>query len=63
MKTKGKTHVHSEQFDGSLHAWCCAGSSHDGTKVVVENDFAAIPYADRCRKCAADQWPRGGEPK
>jgi hypothetical protein len=58
-----KVHVHEEQWDGHLHAWCAAGSSHDGTLVVTEDAFGSIPRQQRCRRCADDQWPRGGEPK
>lgn len=58
-----KTHLHSEQFDGHLHAECCAGSDYNGLKIVGERTFGALPAKERCRRCTKLNWPYGGDPK
>lgn len=58
-----KTHLHSEQFDGHLHAECCAGSDIDGLRIVGETAFGQMRRKDRCAKCTRANWPYGGDPK
>ena len=59
-----KTHLHSEQFDGHLHAVCCTIKNEDKAKIVGGGDqFEDTPYDQRCRKCSEENWPNGGEPR
>lgn len=57
-----KVHLHSEQFDGWLHAECGAGDRQRPFRLIVSaDDFEITPYRRRCRKCARYWWPTGGE--
>ena len=57
-----KHHLHSEQFDGWLHAQCGSGDvPYPNKKIVGEDEFEKLPRQERCRKCAAYYWPHGGE--
>lgn len=56
-------HLHSEQFDGHLHAVCGAGDWFPPNSRCVSGDaFEAVARISRCRRCAAYWWPMGGEP-
>jgi hypothetical protein len=58
-----KVHLHSEQFDGFLHAACGAVDiAGPSPRVVGEDDFEKTHRKNRCRKCVKDMWPSGGEP-
>jgi hypothetical protein len=58
-----KIHLHSEQFDGYLHAECGAGDWKPPSKLYVGADeFTKLPRRKRCKKCTAYWWPRGGDP-
>lgn len=52
-----KTHLHSEQFDGHLHAWC--GRGGETAKVVPEDAFEATEPAQRCQLCDREWFPNG----
>lgn len=49
-----KVHLHSEQFDGAVHAWCGRG-----TTAVEEHVFEATAPALRCQLCDRDWFPYG----
>lgn len=56
-------HLHDEQFDAWLHAWC--GSldpvKPPSARVVDSETFEQTPIEKRCRFCASYWWPNGGE--
>lgn len=60
-----KIHLHSEQFDGYLHAECGRLDSDvryaPHPNIVGTDDFEAAPARKRCRICARANWPHGGE--
>lgn len=49
-----KTHIHSEQFDGTPHPWCGRGQT-----AVSERQFEATDPAERCALCDRDWFPHG----
>jgi hypothetical protein len=51
-----KVHVHAEQFDGQMHAWCGRGRT-----AVFEDEFEATPVRLRCAICDREWFP-GGQP-
>jgi hypothetical protein len=51
---KPKVHIHEEQFDGVMHAWCGRGGTAVGEEV-----FAATPAAERCAYCDREWFPHG----
>jgi hypothetical protein len=56
-------HLHSEQFDGWLHAQCGAGDwEAPNPRCVAEGEFEKLPSGERCVTCTRDYWPRGGDP-
>lgn len=59
-----KIHLHSEQFDGWLHAECGAGDVEAPNPWIVGEDvFSELPRAKRCARCTAYNWPKGfGDP-
>ena len=62
--TTGPVHIHSEQFDGWMHAECGAGDwEAPSDKCAYPDDFEKMPRANRCKKCTRYWWPRGfGDP-
>ena len=53
-----KAHLHSEQFDGALHTVC--GRADDETaRILPDDDFDALPSAERCAYCTDYMWPYG----
>jgi hypothetical protein len=60
MSTPAKVHLHSEQFDGWLHAQCGAGEWKSGSPRCVEADeFEKLPRAMRCKHCSRYWFPNG----
>jgi len=60
-----KVHLHSEQFDGYLHAACYRAPFDPPApdpRIVGEDDFEKLPRAARCHYCTRINWPRGGDP-
>lgn len=65
-----KIHMHSEQFDGHLHAACCR-FPHDPAPgepiaqfIVDEEVFSELPRVKRCYYCTQINWPKGfGDPE
>ena len=56
-------HLHSEQFDGHLHAECGAGDwKPPSLRCVGADDFEKLPRSKRCLKCTRYWWPNGGDP-
>lgn len=57
-------HLHSEQFDGYLHAECGAGDWKPDSKRCREaDDFEKLSRTERCPKCTRYWWPHGyGDP-
>lgn len=53
----GKIHLHSEQFDGYLHAAC--GRADETARILTDDDFEAAPEADICAYCAREYCPHG----
>lgn len=57
-----KFHLHSEQFDGWLHAECGAGDvATPNPWVLGEKDFSDMPRDKRCARCSKYNWPYGVE--
>lgn len=61
-----KHHLHSEQFDGALHASCgrfphdpFPGEKYSDFILTSETAFANLDKIDRCQYCEADQFPHG----
>lgn len=61
-----KYHVHSEQFDGALHAGCCRfphdpfpGEKFSSYILTSVSDFAKLPAKKRCKYCEIDHFPYG----
>ena len=60
-----KIHLHSEQFDGYLHAACGCLDLHpdDGENIILDEDrFDAAASCMRCRKCEREMYPHGVPP-
>lgn len=49
-----KVHLHDEQFDGAMHAWCGRGAT-----AVHEHVFEATPPTERCAFCDREWFPHG----
>lgn len=49
-----KIHIHDEQFDGAMHAWCGRGQS-----AVQPAEFEATDSAKRCKVCEREWFPNG----
>ena len=49
-----KVHLHDEQFDSAMHAWCGRGNN-----AVVDREFEATPRAQRCDLCDREWFPFG----
>lgn len=60
-----KAHLHSEQFDGWWHPVCGRVPDRPAVAqgIVCEDAFERTPKKERCRYCAAEMWPKGGEPQ
>lgn len=59
-----KVHLHSEQFDGWLHAECGAGDwDADSPRCLGSDEFEKLPRARRCSRCTRSWWPHGGSPE
>lgn len=62
-----KVHLHSEQFDRHLHAACGTVRTmtpEEGENIILGEDrFEKVAKVLRCRLCAKEMWPRGGEPE
>jgi hypothetical protein len=58
--TRGKIHLHSEQFDGYLHAAC--GRADESARILTDDAFASAPPAERCAYCSREYWPHGEWP-
>jgi len=57
-----KVHIHSEQFDGWLHAECGAGDwQPPNPRCVSEDDFEKVPRPMRCIACDRYWWPNGDD--
>ena len=50
-----KVHIHDEQFDGHMHAWCGKEGKHP--IVVTQRAFEATPPKHRCKICEHDWFP------
>lgn len=58
-----KIHLHSEQFDGHLHAECGAGDwSRPSERCLDADEFEVLPSARRCRRCSRYWFPNGDPP-
>jgi hypothetical protein len=58
-----KTHLHSEQFDGHLHAACCRAPfdpKGPDPRIVGEDEFGALPASEQCSYCRREMYPHGG---
>ena len=51
---KPKLHLHTEQFDGHMHAWCGRGDT-----ALYEGQFNATDRERRCKLCEREQFPHG----
>lgn len=59
-----KVHLHSEQFDGWLHAECGAGDwEPPNIRCLDAEEFEKLPDEKRCKKCSAYWWLGGGPSK
>lgn len=61
-----KYHLHSEQFDGALHAACCRfphdpfpGEKYSEFILTEANEFAKIKKEKRCQYCESEEFPHG----
>lgn len=54
MSRAPKVHLHDEQFDSHLHAWCGRGST-----AAPSDKFEATPPNLRCRVCDREWFPNG----
>jgi len=55
-----KIHLHSEQFDGWLHAECGAGDWKPASRRCVASDeFERLRRTERCPKCSRYWFPNG----
>jgi hypothetical protein len=60
-----KTHLHSEQFDGHLHAACCRAPfdpKGPDPRIVGEDEFETLPASKQCGHCRREMYPHGGGP-
>lgn len=49
-----KVHIHEDQLDGKLYAWCGRGSL-----VEMPHVFEATPVEKRCKLCDREWFPHG----
>lgn len=57
-----KVHLHSEQFDGHLHAACCRilfDPPGPHPMILGEDEFALVPREKRCHYCSVINFPHG----